>query len=164
MAINHAACPELRRGAWAVILLLCTGVSASFGQTADSSPLTSLKRLKCTLPLATTGAWKAGVPEAQIRMQEMTLEFDEIDTQEASARVIGTSGPAHVTATISAWSLYFMDVGPGYLNTTTVFSQETSPKKLKAVHSRYGYLQMSLGRYVSEPIVSQSYGECAVLE
>ncbi len=155
--------PELGRGVWAVILLLFFGVSASFAQTAGG-PLASLKRLKCTFPLATTGAWKAGVPEAQIRMQEMALEFDEIDTQEASARVIGTSGPAHVTATISAWSLYFMDVGPGYLNTTTVFSQETSPKKLKAVHSRYGYLQMSLGRYVSEPIVSQSYGECAVVE
>ena len=147
-----------------VILLLLSACPALAQQAADANPLASLKKLKCSFPLATTGAWKDGVPQAQVRNQELSLEFDEIDTQEASARVIGTSGPAHVTANVSAWSLYFMDVGPGYLNTTTVFSQETGPKKLKAVHSRYGYLQMSLGRYVSEPIVSQSYGDCAIVE
>jgi hypothetical protein len=153
-----------QRSIAAAIFLLSLGISPSFGQATDANVLGSLKKLKCSFPLATTGAWKDGVPQAQVRNQEMTLEFDEIDTQEASARVIGTSGPAHVTANLSAWSLYFMDVGPGYLNTTTVFSQETAPKKLKAVHSRYGYLQMSLGRYVSEPIVSQSYGDCAIVE
>ena len=52
----------------------------------------------------------------------------------------------------------------GQLNVTTVFAQEAAPKKLKAVHSRHGYLQMSVGRYVSEPAVSQNYGECEILE
>ena len=45
---------------------------------------------------------------------------------------------------------------------TTVFAQEASPKKLKAVHSRHGYLQMQVGRYISEPSVSQNYGECEI--
>ncbi len=47
---------------------------------------------------------------------------------------------------------------------TTVFAQETAPKKLKAVHSRHGYLQMSVGRFISEPSVSQNYGECEIAE
>jgi hypothetical protein len=153
-----------RHGIRGAILLLLWAAPVFAQQAADATPFASLKKLKCSFPVATTGVWKDGVPQAQVRNQELSLEFDEIDTQEASARVIGTAGPAHVTANVSAWSLYFMDVGPGYLNTTTVFSQEIAPKKLKAVHARYGYLQMSLGRYVSEPIVSQSYGDCAIVE
>jgi hypothetical protein len=31
------------------------------------------------------------------------------------------------------------------------------------VHSRHGYLQMSIGRFISEPAVSQNYGECEIV-
>ena len=48
------------------------------------------------------------------------------------------------------------------LLSATVFAQEASPKKLKAVHSRHGYLQMQVGRYISEPSVSQNYGDCEI--
>ena len=48
----------------------------------------------------------------------------------------------------------------GSVNITTVFSQEARDKKMKAVHSRHDYLQMSLPGFVSEPTVSQYYGEC----
>ena len=57
---------------------------------------------------------------------------------------MGTAGRACVTAVLSGWSLYFVESAVGQLNITTVFSQEVSPK-LKAVHSRHGYLQMQVG-------------------
>jgi hypothetical protein len=28
------------------------------------------------------------------------------------------------------------------------------------VHSRHGYLQMQVGKFIAEPSVSQNYGEC----
>jgi hypothetical protein len=53
--------------------------------------------------------------------------------------------------------------GVGQLNVTTVFAQESVPGKLKAVHSRHGYLQMQVGKFISEPSVSQNYGECEIV-
>jgi hypothetical protein len=44
-----------------------------------------------------------------------------------------------------------------------VFAQEAAPGKLKAVHSRHGYIQMAVGKYIAEPSVSQSYGDCEAI-
>jgi hypothetical protein len=52
----------------------------------------------------------------------------------------------------------------GTLTITTVFSGEAGAKKFRAVHSRHDYLPMSLPGYVSEPSVSQNYGECEALK
>ena len=76
----------------------------------------------------------------------------------------GTGNKAFVSAVLSGWSLYFVENAVGQLNVTTVFAQEASPKKLKAVHSRHGYLQMQVGRFISEPAVSQNYGECEIVQ
>ena len=48
----------------------------------------------------------------------------------------------------------------GSLSVTTVFSIESTPGKLRAVRSRHEYLKISLPGFVSEPAVSQYYGEC----
>jgi hypothetical protein len=68
-----------------------------------------------------------------------------------------------VSAVLSGWSLYFVENSVGQLNVTTVFAQESAPGKLKAVHSRHGYLQMQVGKFISEPSVSQNYGECEIV-
>ena len=72
------------------------------------------------------------------------------------------SRTTRVTAVLSGWSMYFVESSVGQLDVTTVFAQEASPKKLKAVHSRHGYLQMQVGRFISEPSVSQNYGDCEI--
>ena len=46
----------------------------------------------------------------------------------------------------------------GVLYRSQRFAQEASPKKLKAVHSRHGYLQMTVGRFIAEPSVSSHAG------
>jgi hypothetical protein len=136
---------------------------ATHAQTTEPpNVLTTVKALKCRFPAATTATWKSGEPVAQTKTQEMLFTISEIDVQDGTAEFLGTAGRAYVTAVLSGWSMYFVESSVGQLNVTTVFAQEASPKKLKAVHSRHGYLQMQVGRYISEPSVSQNYGDCEI--
>jgi hypothetical protein len=134
-------------------------------QTADPpNPLTTVKSLKCRFPAATSALWKDGQPVAQTKTQELLFDVTAIDVQDGTAEFRGTAGRAYVTAVLSGWSLYFVESSVGQLNITTVFAQEASSKKLKAVHSRHGYLQMQVGRFIAEPSVSQNYGECEIAD
>lgn len=127
------------------------------------NPLTTVKALDCRFPVATTAVWKDGVAVAQTRVQEMQVTVENIDVQDSTAEVRGTGSKAFVSAVLSGWSLYFVENNVGQLNVTTVFAQEASPKKLKAVHSRHGYLQMQVGKFITEPSISQNYGECEIV-
>jgi hypothetical protein len=152
------------------VTVLLLALSAAAGMAAQTpaaeppNPLTMLKRLKCRFPVATSAVWKGGEPQALIKTQELLFELNAIDVQDGTAEYVGTAGKSYVTAVLSGWSLYFVENSIGQLNVTTVFAQEASAKKLKAVHSRHGYLQMTVGRYTAEPSVSQNYGECEVVE
>ena len=133
-------------------------------QAEPPNPLTTVKRLKCRFPTASAAAWKSGDPQVQIKTQELLFEITNIDVQDGTAEYQGTAGRSFVTAVLSGWSLYFVENSVGQLNVTTVFAQEASPKRLKAVHSRHGYLQMTVGKFIAEPSVSQNYGDCEIVE
>ena len=148
---------------WAAVALACVvGSTAGLAQSEPPNPLTSVKSLKCRFPAAASAVWKDSAPQVQTKTQELLFEIKEIDAQDGTAEFQGTAGRAFVSAVLSGWSLYFVESSVGQLNVTTVFAQEASPKKLKAVHSRHGYLQMQIGKFVAEPAVSQSYGECEI--
>jgi hypothetical protein len=146
----------------AMVTVLSVPLRAQEKTAEPPNILTSVKALKCRFPAATSATWKAGEPVAQTKTQEMQFTISEIDVQDGTAEFLGTAGRAYVTAVLSGWSIYFVESSVGQLNVTTVFAQEASPKKLKAVHSRHGYLQMQVGRYISEPSVSQNYGDCEI--
>ena len=155
--------PQARARIVVVLLMLVPIVGRA--QTPDPpNPLTTVKGLRCRFPVAASGTWKAGEPIAQTRTQELLLQVNRIDVQDETAEVMGTAGRAYVSAVLAGWSLYFVENAIGQLNVTTAFAQETAPKRLKAMHSRHGYLQMSVGRFISEPSVSQNYGECEIVE
>ncbi len=128
----------------------------------ERNPLALVKSLKCTFPVSATASWKGGIPQTpQVKNEETTFEVESIDAQEASARLVA-SEPVYITALLTASSMHFMErTLQGSLTVTTVFSIEGTPGKLRAVRSRHDYLKMSLPGYVSEPAVSQFYGECA---
>jgi hypothetical protein len=156
MCIPHRLC------GLAVALLIAAG--AVHAQSADPpNPLATLKVLKCRFPAATTAVWKEGQPVPQTKTQELLFDISAIDVQDGTAELRGTAGRSYVTAVLSGWSLYFVENSVGQLNVTTVFAQEAGPKKLKAVHSRHGYLQMQVGKFIAEPAVSQNYGECEIV-
>jgi hypothetical protein len=147
----------------APLLVVLASVVLAQG-TDPPNPLTSLKGLKCRFPAATSATWKDGAAVPQTKTQEMLFTFSEIDVQDGTAEFNGTAGRAYVTAVLSGWSIYFVENAVGQLNVTTVFAQEASPGKLKAVHSRHGYLQMQVGKFIAEPSVSQNYGDCEVVK
>ena len=134
----------------------------ALAQSTDRNPLAQVKALKCRFTIYSSGSWKNGDPQAQIRQPEqLTLEVDEIDTDSGSARVTGTSGPSDVVSLLTVSSLHFMERSvTGTLNITTVFVGEPNAKIFRAVHARHDYLPMSLPGFVSEPSVSQHYGTC----
>jgi hypothetical protein len=146
-----------------VAMLCMVSAVGSAQSTEPPNPLAALKQLKCRFPVAATADWKSGEPQARTRTQELLFDISAIDVQDGTAESTGTAGKAYVTAVLSGWSLYFVENAVGQLNVTTVFAQEAAPKRLKAVHSRHGYLQMQVGRFVAEPSVSQNYGECEVV-
>ena len=147
-----------------LIVVAASMVFAAQPQAEPPNPLTTVKHLKCRFPTASAAAWKSGDPQVQIKTQELLFEINNIDVQDGTAEYIGTAGRAFVTAVLSGWSLYFVENSVGQLNVTTVFAQEASPKRLKAVHSRHGYLQMTVGKFIAEPSVSQNYGDCEIAE
>ena len=148
-----------------VTLVAAAGIAGQSQAPAEPpNPLATVKTLKCRFPAASSAVWKAGEPQVQTKTQELQFDISAIDVQDGTAEYQGTAGRAFVTAVLSGWSLYFVENSIGQLNVTTVFAQEASPKKLKAVHSRHGYLQMQVGRFIAEPSVSQNYGECEILE
>jgi hypothetical protein len=149
----------------ALLLLIPAGsVAQGSGQTDEPpNPLKTVKALKCRFPVAVSGSWKGGEAVATPRSQELLINVTEIDVNDGTAEVAGTAGKAFVSAVLSGWSLYFVENGVGQLNVTTVFAQESAPGKLKAVHSRHGYLQMQVGKFIAEPSVSQNYGECEIV-
>jgi hypothetical protein len=129
-----------------LVCALVTGaVTPAHAQLVDPpNVLAQVKGLKCRFPAATSAVWKDGQPQAQTKTQDMRFDISAIDVQDGTAEFLGTAGRAYVTAVLSGWSLYFVESAVGQLNVTTVFAQESSPKKLKAVHSRHGYLQMQV--------------------
>jgi hypothetical protein len=141
---------------------IAVAIPTTFAQGTDKNPLARVKSLKCQFSIYSSGSWKNGEPQAQIRQPEqLTLEVDEIDTDSGSARVTGTSGPADVVSLLTVSSLHFMERSvTGTLNITTVFVGEPNAKTFRAVHARHDYLPMSLPGFVSEPSVSQHYGSC----
>lgn len=153
-----------RLGMCVAALVMAAGVAAGAQGTEPPNPLSQIKALKCSFPAATSAVWKEGQPEPRTKTQEMHFEITNIDVGDATAEFMGTAGRAYVTAVLSGWSLYFVESSVGQLNVTTVFAQEANPKRLKAVHSRHGYLQMQVGRFVAEPSVSQNYGECEIVQ
>jgi hypothetical protein len=148
----------------AVLVITVAAARAQAPPAEPPNPLTTVKRLKCRFPQAASAAWKSGDPQIQMKTQELLFDITAIDVQDGTAEYLGTAGRAFVTAVLSGWSLYFVENSVGQLNVTTVFAQEAAPKRLKAVHSRHGYLQMTVGRYIAEPSVSQNYGDCEIVE
>ncbi|MEP7307823.1 MAG: hypothetical protein ABJA98_20155 [Acidobacteriota bacterium] len=146
------------------VLVFLPGSLAGVAQSTDKNPLANVKSLKCKFPVYTVGSWKNGEAKAEVRQsQQFNLEIDEIDADSGTARVTGTSGPTHVTALLTISSLHFVErTVTGTLTITTVFASEGNVRTYRAVHSRHDYLPMSLPGYVSEPSVSQNYGECEV--
>ena len=121
------------------------------------------KSLRCSFRINVTATWrKEGPPDATLSPSTLLLIFDSINTDEGTARLKSGSVGAEIVARLANGYLHFIQsfrTGPLY--TTTVFDQETSEGKLRAVHSRHENFAVPLPGATSSP--EQYYGECEVL-
>ena len=148
-------------GALVFLLALLWSAQVPSAQTAGSTSLASATRIDCVFPLVATGTWTDGEPRADVKPSKLSVAFDSINTQEGTARAIGEFGPIQIVARLAATTLHLLQVsndGPVYI--TTVFNKVSRDGKLKAVHTRHEYTDVSLPGFTSRP--EQYYGECRV--
>jgi hypothetical protein len=124
----------------------------------DRNPLASVRSLKCRFTVAAAGSWSNGEARAEVKPgQEVTVDIDEIDADGNSARV----GSDEVTALLTVSSIHFLNrTLQGSLNVTTVFALKNSNGAYRAVRSGHDYVATNIPGFVSEPNVTQRYGEC----
>ncbi len=138
---------------------------AARAQQPRAIPLTSVQKLKCSFTLMATGTWNKDVPAAEVTPATLSIQFDQIDTQEGTANVVDVSsssaGAPHITVRLLADNLHFLAMNiSGSVYLTTVFEDRDSRAgaKFKAVHTRHEFTQVRLAGWTSRP--EQYYGYC----
>jgi hypothetical protein len=145
----------------ALIAVISQAPSAAGLQGDRQNPLESIGGLSCRFTVTTSVLWKAGKPDVRVEPTTMEVAISNVDIQDCTADVAGKGGRRLATTILSDGSLYFMESTRGALEVTTVFATESSPGKLKAVRAHHEYLFLTVPPFVEDPMVSQSYGECA---
>jgi hypothetical protein len=154
---------RLRGAAFLVLVIGCVFGTyvAPVGARGQDNGLATANRLACSFTLISTGTWTNGQAEASLDTSTLEFQFESINTQEATAEVIGPFGPSHIITRLSGDYLHFVQMlSAGPLYTTTVFNRETVDGKLMAVHTRHEYTDVSLIGFTSRP--EQYYGDCEV--
>jgi len=152
-----------RIGMTLLVVLVFPGSRAANTQASLSPVLATAKSVKCAFPLYAIGTWTDGEPKAELKKASLSVAFDQINTEDGTARANGPYGDLHIIAKLSIWSLHLLEIsGEGMLRITTVFDKESRPGKYKAVHTRHEYTEVSLPGFTSRP--EQYYGECEILQ
>ena len=123
--------------------------------------LAEIKTAKCEFTLHAVANWKDGDPQASVTSAKLSFTFADINTDEGTARVIGSFGPSDIVVRLSRDMLHFMQSfrdGPLYV--TTLIPRITRDGRVMAVHTRHEYTDVSIPGYTSRP--EQYYGSCAL--
>jgi hypothetical protein len=150
-------------GLMIVGMMLCVAYSSS-AQDPVKGKLATAKSLKCTFPLMAVGTWEGGKqPAANVKPANLVLQFVEINADEGTARLEASLGAYDIVVRYAGGYLHFIQSFlDGQLYTTTVLEKQTSGGKLKAMHSRHEYTDISLPGFTSSP--EQYYGECEIVK
>lgn len=148
------------------VVLTCS----AHAQTPAPTSLANVQRLRCTFTQKALGTWdKDVVPAAELTPAKLSMVFDAIDTQDATANVTEVSAPdagaPHITVRLLADNLHFMAMNvSGSVYLTSVFADRDSRagKNFKAVHTRHEFTPTRLSGWTSRP--EQYYGQCEVMK
>lgn len=145
----------------AALAFVVAGTVAFSAQTASRDKLAAATTAQCTFVVYATGNWKNGEAVGELKTGKLSVHFIEINTDEGSARMAGGFGVYDIIVRLSPGALHFIQAfRDGPLYTTTVFDKESRDGKLKAVHTRHEYADITLPGFTSKP--EQYYGECVV--
>ena len=150
--------PRIRPGATAAALLVAA-LAASPGALAQD--LYDATALDCSFTVIATADWSEGEADASVEPSTLSLRFEEIDADGATAAIVGPYGASHIIVRQTGDYLHLVQmftVGPLY--TTTVIDRETADGRRMAVHTRHEYTDTRLVGFTSRP--EQYVGDCAV--
>jgi hypothetical protein len=108
-----------------------------------------------------TAGWTDGDAGGDVGPSTLSLRFEDIDTDGATAEIVGPYGASQIIVRQTGDYLHLVQmftVGPLY--TTTVIDRETRDGRFMAVHTRHEYTDTQLVGFTSRP--EQYYGDCAV--
>jgi hypothetical protein len=138
--------------------VLLLGAAQGRGPTRS---LAGIKTASCEFTLHAVANWKDGEPQAGLTPAKLSFKFEDINTDEGTARVVGPFGPSDIVVRLSRDTLHFMQSfrdGPLYV--TTLIPRIARDGRVMAVHTRHEYTDVSLPGYTSRP--EQYYGSCAL--
>lgn len=148
-------------GAAAIAVLAFPRAGAA--QDALAGVLESATTVDCTFSLMTLGNWGDAQPQAEVQDSDLTIEFIEVNADEASARIASGFGTYDIIVRYARGYLHFIQSfldGPLYV--TTVLEKAGPGGGLMAMHSRHEHTDFALPGFTSSP--EQYYGECRVPE
>jgi hypothetical protein len=142
-----------------VIVSLATSAAA---QTGSAQRLPHARSVACTFRAMAKGDWsKTGEPQAAVGKPELSVAFEQINTDDGTAVAVGTFGPSDIIVRFAVSTLHLVQsFNEGPLYVTSIFSDETPDRRFKAVHTRHEFTEVSLPGFTSRP--EQYYGSCEI--
>jgi len=123
--------------------------------------LESATRIECTFSTFAMGTWDGAQAQAAVQPAQLTATFHDIDVDEGSAEAGSNYGDSFISVRYTTGYLHFMQMrSSGPLYVTTVFAQESTDGRMKAVHTRHEYTPTMLTGFTSRP--EMYVGDCAV--
>jgi hypothetical protein len=123
--------------------------------------LQNATRVDCRFTGVARGEWSDNGAGFRSEAVNYSAVFFDIDIESGTAEAEGQFGASYIVVRYAEGYLHFMQTlnsGPIYL--TTILAQPSTEGRLKAVHTRHEYTQVSLPGYTSRP---ESYvGDCTV--
>jgi hypothetical protein len=140
---------------------LWAGVPSARAQ--DKGILAAARSIKCSFPAMALGSWGKEGAEGRIKPATLSLQFDAINTDEGSAEMKSTFGGKYdiIVRYAEGYLHFIQSFLDGPLYTTTILEKKTADGKLKAMHSRHEFTDISLPGFTSSP--EQYYGTCEIL-
>ena len=141
-----------------VLNVLVPGAAQGPGATRS---LAGIRTASCEFTLHAVASWKDGEPQAAVTPAKVSFKFEDINTDDGTARVVGPFGPSDIIVRLSRDTLHFIQSfrdGPLYV--TTLIPRIARAGRVMAVHTRHEYTDIALPGYTSKP--EQYYGSCAV--
>jgi hypothetical protein len=144
-------------------LLLAASPIASEAQTNSVQRLAKVKSLACSFRAVAKGDWnkQTGEPQGEVSPSDLTIGFEQINTDDGTAVALGTFGPSDIIVRFAISTLHLMQsFNEGPLYVTTIFADEGPRGQFKAVHTRHEFTAVSLPGFTSRP--EQYYGTCTI--
>lgn len=143
-----------------LVAAIVAGVSHLAGAQSPKERLAKATGIDCTFTASVSANWKTGAPIGTLKPSQLRMQFDEVNADEGSARVIGPFGASDIIVRLSVDTLHLIQsFRDGPLYSTTIFPKEKNGR-FQAVHSRHELTDIALPGYTSSP--EQYYGDCLI--